>query len=71
MHRGGLLAGKITSVNDSPHEGRFSTKLGAMGSMYRARYLKDGFLEAIPIIKDVAVRRTPEEINSIKPDRSI
>ena len=26
-----------------------------MGSMYRARYLKDGYFQALPLIKEVAV----------------
>lgn len=53
---GGFFAGKVTSVNDSPPEGsRFDPKAGGMGKMYRARYLKDGFFQALPLIKEVAV----------------
>jgi len=52
---GGFFAGKVTSVNDSPPEGsRFDPKAGGMGKMYRARYLKDGFFQALPLIKEVA-----------------
>ena len=34
---------------------RFDDSKGNMGSMYRARYLKDGYFQALPLIKEVAV----------------
>ena len=52
---GGFFAGKVSSVDDSP-EGRFS-KEGRMGAMYRARYLNEGYLEALKVLKPVAVSR--------------
>lgn len=50
---GGFFAGKVSSVDDST-EGRFS-KEGRMGAMYRARYLNEGYLEALKVLKPVAV----------------
>jgi aflatoxin B1 aldehyde reductase len=53
---GGFFAGKITSAAEAaPEGGRFDTK-APMGVMYRARYLKNGFFEALPVIKAAAVR---------------
>lgn len=50
---GGFFAGKVSSVDDST-EGRFS-KEGRMGAMYRARYLNEGYLEALKVLRLVAV----------------
>lgn len=51
---GGFFAGKIASVNDNV-EGRFDPNSGIMGTMYRARYLKDGYFEALKVLKEAAV----------------
>ncbi|KAL5533281.1 hypothetical protein ACEPAF_5057 [Sanghuangporus sanghuang] len=52
---GGFFAGKIKSVNDAPEPGnRFDGSAGRIGQMYRQRYLKDGYLKALPLIKEVA-----------------
>jgi len=52
---GGFFAGKISSVNDAaPAGGRFDPKAGNMGTMYRNRYLKDGYFEALPLLKEVS-----------------
>jgi len=51
---GGFFAGKISSLTQ-PIEGRFDPNSGTMGTMYRARYLNDGYLEALKLLKDVAV----------------
>ena len=57
---GGFFAGKITSVNYVPEPGsRFDGSTGRIGTMYRQRYLKDGYFQALPLIKEVAVRITP------------
>jgi len=50
---GGLLAGKILSVNDLPAEGRFSGD-SSFAKMYRERYIKDAYLTALKEIKAVA-----------------
>ena len=53
---GGFFAGKVKSIRESVERGtRFDAEAGAMGVMYRARYLKDGFFQALPILKEVAV----------------
>jgi hypothetical protein len=54
--RGGFFAGKLTKSNDSgPQGGRFDPNTGSMGALYRARYLNDGYFEALELIKKVAV----------------
>jgi len=50
---GGLFAGKIMSVNDIPAEGRFSGESGG-AKMYRERYVKDAYINALKDIKAVA-----------------
>ncbi|KAF8837488.1 Aldo/keto reductase [Paxillus ammoniavirescens] len=51
---GGLFAGKVASVEGpAPEGGRFDPN-SAMGKMYRARYLREGFFEALELIKAVA-----------------
>lgn len=56
-------------MNDSPPEGsRFDPKAGGMGKMYRARYLKDGFFQALPLIKEVAVSTSSYNFG-LNPDR--
>lgn len=53
---GGLFSGKISSINDSVEAGsRFDTGTGS-GKMYRQRYLKDGYFQALALIREVAVR---------------
>ncbi|KZT59779.1 Aldo/keto reductase [Calocera cornea HHB12733] len=47
---GGLFSGKITSVDQIPDEGRFS---GAGGKMYRERYVKTAYINALKDIKVV------------------
>jgi len=54
---GGFFAGKISSLTQ-PIEGRFDPNSGAMGTMYRARYLNDGYLEALKLLKDVAEKHS-------------
>ncbi|EJD05990.1 Aldo/keto reductase [Fomitiporia mediterranea MF3/22] len=52
---GGFFAGKLVSANDAPEPGsRFDASAGPMGTMYRNRYFKDGFFQALPLIKEVA-----------------
>jgi len=52
---GGFFAGKIaTAASPPPAGGRFDTTNSAMGNMYRARYLKNGFFDALPIVKAAA-----------------
>jgi aflatoxin B1 aldehyde reductase len=52
---GGLFSGKIQSNQEVPSEGRYSDKVGAMGSVYRKRYFeKDATFEALRLIQPVA-----------------
>ncbi|KAJ3934779.1 MAG: Aldo/keto reductase [Lentinula lateritia] len=52
---GGLFAGKVTSLDDpNAAGGRFDAGGSAMGTMYRARYLKDGYFEALEHLKSIA-----------------
>ncbi|KAI5115715.1 hypothetical protein M0805_009264 [Coniferiporia weirii] len=52
---GGFFAGKISSINDTPATGsRFDPKAGNTGLMYRQRYLKDGYFQILPMLKEVA-----------------
>jgi len=50
---GGLFAGKITAVNALPSEGRFSGESGS-AKMYRDRYVKDSYINALNDVKAVA-----------------
>ncbi|KAI9802711.1 MAG: hypothetical protein M1825_002733 [Sarcosagium campestre] len=49
---GGLFSGKIKTT-DVPAEGRYSDKVGVMGSMYRARYFKDSTFDALRVVEPV------------------
>jgi aflatoxin B1 aldehyde reductase len=49
---GGFFSGKVSSLAQ-PVEGRFDSS-GAMGTMYRARYLNDGYFEALKLLKEVS-----------------
>ena len=54
--RGGLFAGKLKSIDDKPEPGsRFDGETYKSGGMYRKRYLKDGFFQAMELIKEAAV----------------
>jgi hypothetical protein len=62
--RGGFFAGKVTSLSDCI-EGRFDPNSGDMGVLYRARYLNDGYFEALRLLKEVAVTIYPvQSINA-------
>ncbi|KAI0934347.1 hypothetical protein AcV5_006218 [Taiwanofungus camphoratus] len=51
---GGFFAGKITAPDaDAPKGGRFDPN-SKMGTMYRARYLKGGYFEALNYLKPIA-----------------
>jgi len=50
---GGLFSGKITSVDQLPDEGRFSGD-SAGAQMYRERYVKDAYINALKDVKAVA-----------------
>ncbi|KAJ3966935.1 Aldo/keto reductase [Lentinula raphanica] len=51
----GGFAGRVTSLNDpSAAGGRFDAGGSAMGKMYRARYLKEGYFKALEQLKTVA-----------------
>ncbi|KAH7926385.1 Aldo/keto reductase [Leucogyrophana mollusca] len=48
---GGLFAGKVLSIEGAaPEGGRFDPS-SPMGKMYRARYLQEGYLKAIELVK--------------------
>ncbi|KAI9772997.1 MAG: hypothetical protein M1839_002267 [Geoglossum umbratile] len=49
---GGFLSGKYKTI-DVPPDGRFSDAHGRMGPMYRNRFFKDAYLEALRIIEPV------------------
>ncbi|KZO95172.1 Aldo/keto reductase [Calocera viscosa TUFC12733] len=49
---GGLFSGKITSVDQLPDEGRFSGDSSG-AKMYRERYVKDAYINALKDIKAV------------------
>ena len=56
MNRGGFFAGKIAAPDaEAPSGGRFDPRSN-MGTMYRARYLKSGYFDALEYLKPVAVR---------------
>lgn len=51
---GGFFAGKVTAPTDeAPKGGRFDPN-SKMGAMYRQRYLKDSYFEALKYLKGVA-----------------
>ncbi|KAH9934762.1 Aldo/keto reductase [Fomitopsis serialis] len=51
---GGLFAGKVAAPDaDAPKGGRFDPS-SKMGAMYRARYLKGGYFEALNYLKPIA-----------------
>ncbi len=49
---GGLFSGKYKSAG-KPTEGRYSDKVGKMGSLYRDRYFKDATFEALKVIEPI------------------
>ncbi|KAH0566529.1 hypothetical protein GP486_000070 [Trichoglossum hirsutum] len=49
---GGLLSGKYKTTG-VPVEGRFSDAYGRVGALYRKRYFKDPYLEALRILEPV------------------
>ncbi|KIY45552.1 Aldo/keto reductase [Fistulina hepatica ATCC 64428] len=52
---GGFFAGKLTSVSDpGPKGGRFDSTKGAQGVLYRNRYIKSGFFDALDVVKVAA-----------------
>lgn len=56
FNRGGFFAGKITSLDDpAASGGRFDANIGRLGQLYRARYLNDGYFEALKFLQSVAV----------------
>jgi aflatoxin B1 aldehyde reductase len=60
---GGLFAGKVLSAEQvAPTGGRFDPK-SQMGKMYRARYLSEGYLKALEVVKTAAV--CPSAIDSL------
>lgn len=53
---GGFFAGKVAAPDaEAPVGGRFDGN-SAMGKMYRARYLKSGYFDALNYLKPIAVR---------------
>ncbi|KAF9069682.1 Aldo/keto reductase [Rhodocollybia butyracea] len=51
---GGFFAGKIASVEDpAAAGGRFDNSGSAMGKLYRARFLNDGYFKALDHLKNV------------------
>jgi len=58
---GGFFAGKIASPATVPPEGgRFDTKASQskLGLMYRSRYLKTGYFNALQLLKSVAEKHS-------------
>ena len=54
---GGFFAGKVAAPDAvAPAGGRFDDS-SALGKMYRARYLKSGYFDALTFLKPIAVRR--------------
>ncbi|KAH7913812.1 NADP-dependent oxidoreductase domain-containing protein [Hygrophoropsis aurantiaca] len=50
---GGMFAGKVLSQTETaPEGGRFDPS-SAMGKMYRARYLQEGYIKAVELVKTV------------------
>ncbi|EIN07394.1 Aldo/keto reductase [Punctularia strigosozonata HHB-11173 SS5] len=55
---GGFFAGKVPSVSaEAPKGGRFDPS-SKMGEMYRARYLRDGYFQALELLKGVAEKHS-------------
>ncbi|KAJ7632572.1 Aldo/keto reductase [Roridomyces roridus] len=52
---GGFFAGKLTSPADAPTSGRFSMGTGP-GKLYRDRYFKGGYFDALAHLKDIAAQ---------------
>lgn len=53
---GGFFAGKVASPDaEAPKGGRFDPN-SRLGTMYRARYLRSGFFDALEYLKPIAVR---------------
>ena len=50
---GGLLSGKIKSLDQVPDEGRFSDK-AVSGKLYRTRYYRDSTFKAVQIVEKAA-----------------
>ncbi|KAF8520235.1 Aldo/keto reductase [Hysterangium stoloniferum] len=50
---GGFFAGRINTDGDTPDEGRFSGD-SAMAKMYRERYFRNGYFNALELLKPVA-----------------
>ncbi|EIW83559.1 Aldo keto reductase [Coniophora puteana RWD-64-598 SS2] len=48
---GGLLAGKLASVEDAPDAGSRFDGSSRQGKMYRARYLQEGYFKALELLK--------------------
>lgn len=52
----GFFAGKVKAPEDeAPSGGRFDPNT-PIGKMYRARYLKQGYFDALKLLQAVAVR---------------
>jgi aflatoxin B1 aldehyde reductase len=49
---GGFLSGRYKTT-DVPLDGRFSNASGHLGIMYRNRYFKDAYLEALKVVEPV------------------
>lgn len=55
VQSGGFFAGKVAAPDaDAPTGGRFDPSTN-MGKMYRARYLKSGYFDALNYLKPIAV----------------
>ncbi|KAK9242225.1 NADP-dependent oxidoreductase domain-containing protein [Lipomyces tetrasporus] len=50
---GGLLSGKYTKTTEIPETGRFSAKT-SQGALYRSRYFKDVYWDAVSLVQPVA-----------------
>lgn len=56
---GGFFAGKVAAPGaQAPEGGRFDPS-SKMGQMYRARYFKNGFFDALNYLKPIAVSPNP------------
>jgi hypothetical protein len=59
LHSGGFFAGKIPSESEPGEAGGRFDPNSRQGAMYRARYLKAGYFEALEYLKTVAVSDPP------------
>ena len=50
---GGLFSGKYSTFDSAPTEGRFSNNTTSMGKMYRERYFRPSFQQALELIEPV------------------